>query len=118
MPEHHTKEEILHLIREIESTPEINQRILSSKLGISLGKTNYLLKELIKKGFIKVKNFSNSPSKLKKIKYILTKNGLEHRIRLTYHFLIRKEAEFNRIKNEWEQLKTANGLKEEVTNVK
>jgi len=114
MSEQHTKEEILHIIREIDVSPEINQRALSAKLGISLGKTNYLLKELVKKGFIKVKNFTNSPEKLKKIKYILTKEGIDHRMQLTQHFLKRKEAEYYRIKNEWEQLSVNNTIKEEV----
>jgi len=105
MSEQQLKEEILQLIREIESFPGINQRTLSEKLGISLGKTNYLLKELIKKGFIKAKNFTENPDKLKKIQYILTPEGFEHRVKLTYHFLIRKEDEYNRIKNYWNQIK-------------
>lgn len=117
MIEQPTKEEILHIIREIETTPQINQRALSAKLGISLGKTNYLLKELIKKGFIKVKNFTNNPEKLKKIKYILTKDGIEHRVQLTYHFLKRKEAEYNHIKSEWEKL-SANNSNKDIVEVK
>jgi len=111
MSEQVLKEEILQIIREIEATPEHNQRTLSSKLGISLGKTNYLLKELIKKGFVKAKNFSNSPEKLNKIKYILTKEGIEHRMQLTYHFLQRKKKEYNLIKSEWERI--VNGSKED-----
>jgi EPS-associated MarR family transcriptional regulator len=108
MSEQHSKEEVLHIFREIEGSPEINQRILSSKLGISLGKTNYLLKELIKKGLIKVRNFTSNPGKLKKIQYMLTKEGIEHRVQLTQHFLQRKEAEYNRIKSEWEKINNNN----------
>jgi EPS-associated MarR family transcriptional regulator len=118
MSEQTPKEEFLHLIREIEASPETNQRTLSLKLGISLGKTNYLLKELVKKGFIKAKNFSKNPQKLRKISYMLTPEGLEHRIQLTYHFLQRKEQEYNHIKNEWERLNANNFLKEKVTYVK
>ena len=56
MNEHNDfKEEALYLIREVEENPALNQRFLSQRLNISLGKTNYLLKELIKKGFIKKK---------------------------------------------------------------
>lgn len=117
MFEQDSKEEILHLIREIETSPEINQRELSTKLGISLGKTNYLLKELVKKGLVKAKNFTDNPGKLRKIRYILTKEGLEHRIKLTYHFLKRKEAEYNRIKNEWDKIALNNNTKEGVKNV-
>ncbi len=98
------KEENLLIIKEIESQPALTQRELSDKLGISLGKTNYLLKELIKKGFVKVKNFSNNPGKINKIQYLLTKEGFEHKILLMQHFLERKEAEYTKMKQEWEQL--------------
>jgi DNA-binding Lrp family transcriptional regulator len=77
MIEQPPKEEILHIIKEIEIDPSATQRALSGRLGISLGKTNYFLKELIKKGVIKVKNFSTRPGKLGKI---------------------------NNLKQEWEQL--------------
>ena len=100
MIEQTPKEEILHIIKEIEINPEATQRILSGKLGISLGKTNYLLRELIKKGLIKAKNFTNNPEKLKKIHYLLTEKGLEEKFRLLQHFLQRKEAEYNKLKQE------------------
>ena len=38
--------------KEIEANPVATQRVVSKKLGISLGKTNYILKELIKRGFV------------------------------------------------------------------
>lgn len=104
MIEQAPKKETLSIIKEIESQPAITQRTLSQKLGISLGKTNYLLKALIKKGLVEVHNFSSNPEKLKKIHYILTKQGVEHKMELMYHFLKEKEAEYNLIKQEWEQL--------------
>jgi EPS-associated MarR family transcriptional regulator len=104
MIEQFPKEEIFHIIKEIESDPVTTQRIISERVGISLGKTNYLLKELIKKGLIKVRNFTDNPGKLKKIHYLLTEKGLEERFRLLQHFLQRKEAEYNKLKQEWEQL--------------
>ena len=105
MPEQHLlKEENLLIFKEIASQPAVTQRELSTKLGVSLGKINYLLKELIKKGLIEVKNFSNNPGKLNKIQYHLTKEGLEYKIRVTQHFLRAKEAEYNQMKQEWEQL--------------
>ena len=102
------KEENLIIIKEIESQPAVTQRELSMKLAISLGKINYLLKELIKKGFIEVKNFSGNPGKLNKLHYHLTKEGMEYKISVTQHFLKEKEAEYNQMKQEWEQL-TLNG---------
>ena len=58
-------------------------------LGISLGKTNYLLKELAKKGLLKPKNFTCRGGKIRKVKYILTKKGFEEKLRLTWYFLKR-----------------------------
>lgn len=98
------KEETLSIIKEIEAQPAATQRNLSDKLGISLGKINYLIKELIKRGIIKVRNFSDNPGKLGKIQYYLTKDGLEHKLWLMQHFLNAKEAEYNQFKREWEQI--------------
>ena len=99
------KEEVFYLLSELSKSPNITQRQLSSKLNISLGKTNYLLRKLIKKGLIKVKNFSHRPGKIKKISYILTPKGFKEKIHLTYHFLKRAEAEYDYLKQEWERLK-------------
>ena len=104
MNEQSEKEEILSIIKEIETDPAITQRAVSRKLGISLGKINYLLRELIKKGFVKAKHFTYNPEKVKKIQYLLTERGLEEKMRLTYHFLQRKEAEYNNLRQEWERL--------------
>ncbi|MFA5156115.1 MAG: MarR family EPS-associated transcriptional regulator [Candidatus Omnitrophota bacterium] len=104
MVEQPIKEENLFIIKELETNPAATQRVLSDKLGISLGKTNYLLKALIKKGFIKVHNFSHNPGKIQKINYYLTKHGLEEKIRLMRIFLKKKEAEYNFLKQEWEAI--------------
>ncbi|MDP3791635.1 MAG: MarR family EPS-associated transcriptional regulator [Candidatus Omnitrophota bacterium] len=108
MNEHPPKEEILHIIKEIDSNSAITQRNISDKLGISLGKTNYLLNALIEKGIVKYKSFSENPGKISKIQYSLTKKGLEERIRLMHLFLKIKEEEYNKIRQEWESL-NANG---------
>ena len=113
MIEHPPKEEVLHIIKEIEHNSSSTQRTLSEKLGISLGKTNYLLNALIGKGMVKYKSFSNSPGKIRKIQYTLTKKGFEERMRLMGYFLKIKEAEYNMMRSEWENLiaknKTDNG---------
>jgi len=97
------EEQTLNLIREVEGNPGANQRTLSQKLNVSLGKTNYLLRELAKKGMIKIASFSKNPKKAKKIKYILTSKGLQQKIKLTYQFLQVKEAEYKRLKNEYDK---------------
>ena len=108
MNEHIEKEEILSVIKEIERDPVATQRTVSHKLGISLGKTNYLVRELVKKGFIKAKNFTSRPNKITKINYLLTEKGLEEKMRLLQHFLRRKETEYNLLREEWELLAKKN----------
>lgn len=98
------QEESLSVIKEIETNPSTTQRAVSKKLGISLGKTNYLIKELIKKGIIKGESFSANQDRLKKISYLLTPKGFEEKIRLTYYFLKKKEEEYNKMRQEWERL--------------
>ena len=97
-------EETLFVIKEIEANPAITQRSVSKKLGISLGKTNYLLKELIEKGLIKGESFSDKPGKLKKITYLLTPKGFEEKMCLVQHFLNKKEAEYKALKDDLEKL--------------
>lgn len=80
--------------------PEINQRDLAQRLGVSLGKTNYLLNALIEKGWIKIGNFQRSDEKLRKIAYLLTPAGIRQRIHLTQGYLARKEAEYEALKVE------------------
>ena len=109
MPEHPPKEETLFIIREIEANPEVSQRDLSRKLGFSLGKTNYLIRELIKVGLLEIKNFTTGNHKAQKIKYLLTKQGLEHKSGLIRHLLKKKEEEYSFIKKEYERSENNNG---------
>lgn len=97
-------EETFHLLSELHNSPDLTQRELSSKLKISLGKTNYLLNALIHRGLLSIKNFSKNESKvkIKRARYNLTQKGFQEKVRLTYHFLKRKEIEYNQIKKEWE----------------
>ncbi|HOW43091.1 MAG TPA: MarR family EPS-associated transcriptional regulator [Candidatus Omnitrophota bacterium] len=105
MIEQHPSEEVLSLIKTIETDPAATQRSISDKLGISLGKTNYLLKELIKKGFIKAHHFSTHPQKIAKINYILTQKGFNEMLRLTRLYLSIKEKEYFRFKKDWQRLR-------------
>lgn len=94
-------EKTLELLREIESNPQVTQRDISKKFGLSLGKVNFLIKSLISKGVIKVRNFKNSKNK-KAYLYMLTPKGTEERLRLTYNFFIRKQREYEKLKDEIE----------------
>jgi EPS-associated MarR family transcriptional regulator len=90
------KEEMLHIFREIDKSPELTQRGLSSRLGISLGKVNFLVNVLIEKGFVKVENFKKSNNKMAYL-YCLTPGGIEEKSRMTYHFLKRKMREYEEL---------------------
>lgn len=92
MTEQLKKEGILFIFKELEVNPNTTQRDLSMCLNISLGKTNYFLRELILKGFVKAKNFTGNSGKLKKIQHLLTEKGLVEKSRLIKHFLQVKEA--------------------------
>ena len=53
-----------HVLKLIESNPEMTQRELASELDVSLGKVNYCLKAMVEKGWIKVQDFKKSNNKL------------------------------------------------------
>jgi EPS-associated MarR family transcriptional regulator len=98
------KEEVLQVLREIKKDPEMTQRDLSVKLGISLGKVNFILKALIQRGLIKVDNFKKSNNKAAYL-YYLTPKGAEEKARITYRFLRRKIKEYEDLEHEIRRLK-------------
>ena len=62
-------------------------------MGVSLGKTHYLLRALLDKGWVKAQNFGRSRNKLG-YAYVITPSGVRERMTLTRAFLARKEAEY------------------------
>lgn len=99
MNEHHLK-----LLQELSQDNTLSQRELSKKLGVSLGKINYILNALLDKGLVKSQSFKNSKNKLAYM-YILTPQGLAKKMELTYSFLRRKMGEYDMLKKEIEELK-------------
>jgi EPS-associated MarR family transcriptional regulator len=97
-------EESLMVLREIDTKPQLTQRELSSLLGFSLGKINYLIKAMIEKGLIKAESFKNSQNKSAYL-YVLTPIGIEEKAKTTYRFLKRKIEEYEKLKIEIQQLK-------------
>lgn len=87
---------VLHLL---EEEPELTQRELAQKLGISLGGVNYCLKALIEIGHIKAGNFSKNPNKTAYL-YLLTPQGITEKTKLTAGFLKRKMVEYHALKKE------------------
>jgi len=72
----------LTLLEEIEQDPDINQAALAVQLGVAVGTVNWHLKRLIEKGAIKVKRATR-----RKLRYIITSEGLALRARLTLDFV-------------------------------
>jgi len=104
----HHEEAHLRILKIIEKQPEITQRGLATALGVSLGKTNFLVNALIDKGFVKIGNFRQSGDRLNKIVYLLTPEGISNRVQLTRNFLARKEAEYVALKAELKKLRKEN----------
>ena len=83
----------------MKKKPSITQRELSDKLGISLGKINYCLKELRKKGLIKISNFKKNKNKINYV-YLLTPKGIAAKTRLTINFMKIKLKEYEDLKKD------------------
>lgn len=94
----YNSEECLELLQLIEKDSNVSQRELAQKSGLSLGKVNYCLKALIEIGFLKIKNFQNSNSKLNYI-YLLTPSGIINKTLIAKRFLIKKQHEYDKIKS-------------------
>ena len=93
------KEIDLNILRHLSKSPSSSQREIANSLGLSLGKINFLIKALIKKGFIKIDNFSKNQSKIKYI-YILTPKGILNKLDLTKKFMERKIKEYDDLKKD------------------
>ena len=100
------KQSKYQLLKSLEQDANLTQRQLSKELGISLGKVNYCLQNLIQKGFVKINNFKNSKHKIQ-YSYLLTPTGIEEKTKLTLEFLKAKTKEYEALKKEVEKLTNA-----------
>ena len=87
------------VLRKIQTKPNSTQRELAAELGFSLGKLNYCLKALQKKGLVKIENFKKNPNKINYF-YVLTPSGLSEKTKLTINFMKRKMKEYDELKKE------------------
>ena len=87
----------------IQKNPDITQRQLASKLGISLGSMHYCIKALAHKGWVKAGNFKHNPNKSAYL-YLLTSEGITQKSKLAIDFLKRKKQEYQRLKSEIDDL--------------
>lgn len=98
----------LEALRLLATRPELSQRELSRALGLSLGKTHYVLHALLDKGLVKIRNFRRNDNKLG-YAYLLTPKGFKEKLRLTRRFLARKEDEFELLRTTIAQLRAEVG---------
>lgn len=91
--------EFLKVLRNINSNPTKSQRELAKNLGFSLGKFNYILNSLKKKGLIKFANFKKNPKKLNYV-YYLTPKGITEKTKLTIKYLEKISKEYESLKAE------------------
>ncbi len=92
-------------MRILQENPDLTQRELAEKLGISVGGLNYCLKALMEKGLVKMKNFANSKNKFG-YAYVLTPIGMAEKAAITHRFLQRKMDEYEALKAEIEALRS------------
>jgi len=96
------------VLRMLQENPDMTQREIAEKLGISTSGLNYCLKALIDKGLVKVQNFSQSKNKFGYI-YVLTPQGIAEKALLAGRFLKRKMTEYEHLQAEVEALKAEMG---------
>tara|TARA_S200000501_G_C20844272_1_gene753003 strand:+ start:1404 stop:1715 length:312 start_codon:yes stop_codon:yes gene_type:complete len=99
MNNNENKNDEFELLRKIEVNPNSSQRDLAQQLGFSLGKLNYCLKALKKKGLVKIKNFKNNPDKSYYV-YLLTPKGISHKSKMAFFFMKQKMKEYEELKKE------------------
>ena len=92
-------ENTLQALRLLEKNPELTQRELAAELGISLGKTHYMVKALIDIGWVKLDNFQRSNNKWG-YAYLLTPMGLAEKAAITVRFLASKQEEYRQLERQ------------------
>jgi EPS-associated MarR family transcriptional regulator len=99
---------ILRVLRLLDASPSLTQREMAREMGVSLGKTNYCLRALLGKGFVKVQNFRKSTNK-RGYAYLLTPEGVAAKADLTRKFLAHKREEYDALRVEIERLQRESG---------
>ena len=88
------------ILRIIQKKSDTTQRELANELNLSLGKINYCMNELKKKGLIKFARFKKKKNKIQNIRYILTPSGIKERTKLTINFMKIKMKEYDELKKD------------------
>jgi EPS-associated MarR family transcriptional regulator len=98
------------LMRLLAANPQMSQRDAARELRISLGRTNFCLRALVRAGLVKATRFKNSRNKAAYM-YLLTPRGIEAKAGLTLRFLHLRLREYEQLRAEIEQIRReAEGL--------
>ena len=98
------KQDHFEVLRRLQKKPKASQRELAEDLGFSLGKLNYCIKALQRKGYVKLKNFKKKDNKIKYLQYVITPRGIAERTKLTISFMRRKMKEYDELKAELDKI--------------
>lgn len=89
----------LHLLQEIERDPDATQATLADLLGVAVGTVNWHIKRLVAKGYVKVKR-----AQRKKLRYIITPEGIALRAKLTVGYIERSLSLYREARSEAKKL--------------
>jgi DNA-binding MarR family transcriptional regulator len=92
------------ILEHIEHDPDVTQATLAIQLGVAVGTVNWHLKRLISKGYVKIKR-----AERKKLRYIITPEGIALRTRLTVDYV---EQQFKLYRNMRQR------VKEQIENIR
>ena len=95
----HVEDLHFRVLKLLQDKPDMSQRELAERLGVSNGKLHYCMKALIDKGLVKLVNFANSKHHLG-YAYLLTPTGISQKASMTSDFLKRKVAEYEALRAE------------------
>ena len=109
--EHQQKETHFRVMRLLDEDPSISTREIAKQIGISNGAAYYCVTALVEKGFVKLKNFTQSKTKSNYI-YELTPRGIRAKAALTVSFLDRKRHEYEDLRKEIERLESELGVED------
>jgi EPS-associated MarR family transcriptional regulator len=102
----------LSALRELARDATLSQRDLAGRLGLSLGRVNYVVNSLISRGLLKARRFKNARNKLA-YRYVLTPQGIEEKVAVTRRFLQAKLRACEQLQLEIEVLSRESAAAEE-----
>jgi len=89
----------MHLLDQIERDPDVTQASLATQLGVAVGTVNWHLKRLIAKGYVKIKR-----AERRKLRYIITPEGIALRARLTVDYVEQSMLLYRRVRSRVREL--------------